>query len=192
MDDRLYPFLKATAIVLTLAWVGWSLYDWLLADRAPGLSDYAAANRAFDDGQYETARRLYAQAFQRNPELLDALRGEARALLQLGRPAQAIGLLDAAIARDPDFAGAWANRGIAHDRLGQYRAALADYEHAMQLDARVAEGPGWLTRFLRGQAEKPPTIADRARYLRQQLALPAEQRVLRVPALDAAQRPYRK
>ncbi len=192
MDDRLYRFLKLTAIVLTLAWVGWSLYDWLLAGRAPGLQDYAAANRAFDDGQYDEARRLYARAWQRNPELVDALRGQARALIQLGQLVPAIELLDRAIEREPDFAGAWANRGIAKDRLGRYREALADYERAMALDERVAEGPGWLTRFLRGQSERPPTIADRARYLRAQLALLPEQRVLRVPALDAAQRPYRK
>ncbi|MDZ7804627.1 hypothetical protein [Thiohalophilus sp.] len=36
----------------------------------------------------------------------------------------------------------------------------------------LADGPSWITRFLHLQPEKPPTIDDRARYLKEQLALP--------------------
>ncbi|MCP4699686.1 MAG: hypothetical protein GY862_22975, partial [Gammaproteobacteria bacterium] len=46
-------------------------------------------------------------------------------------------------------------------------------------------------RFLRNQAEKPPTIADRARYLRKQQAKPAAERLLRQPDEDKKQRPYK-
>jgi hypothetical protein len=48
-----------------------------------------------------------------------------------------------------------------------------------------------LTRFLRNQAERPPTIADRAAYLRAELAKPEGERRLRVPEVDARQRPYK-
>ncbi|NJN45226.1 MAG: hypothetical protein HC808_00540 [Candidatus Competibacteraceae bacterium] len=56
----------------------------------------------------------------------------------------------------------------------------------------MGEGPGWLTRFLRNQPEKPPSISDRARYLKEQLGLPESQRLLSVPTVDEAQRPYKE
>jgi len=54
----------------------------------------------------------------------------------------------------------------------------------------VGAGPDWLTRLLRNQPHQPPGIAERARYLKEQLALPPSERLLRVPELDEAQRPY--
>ena len=60
----------------------------------------------------------------------------------------------------------------------------------MALEPGTARGPGWLTRFLRNQPDTPPTIAERARYLRDQLAKPEDERLLRVPEQDTAQRSY--
>ena len=45
MDDRIYQLLKVTAIVLTLAWVGWSIYDSFVEDRTPGELSYHSANK---------------------------------------------------------------------------------------------------------------------------------------------------
>jgi hypothetical protein len=42
---------------------------------------------------------------------------------------------------------------------------------------------------LRNQPEAPPTIADRAAYLRAELAKPESERLLRMPELDA---PYKQ
>jgi hypothetical protein len=56
----------------------------------------------------------------------------------------------------------------------------------------MVEGPNWLTRFLRLQPEKPPSVVDRAAYLRQELAKPESERLLRVPEEDAKQRSYKK
>jgi len=186
-----YRFLKWTAIGMTVLWAGWMLYDSFVAERAPGDYEYLAANNMFEDGEYERALESYDAALQANPDHLHALRGKARTLLQLGRYDEALASFDVAIARDPDFAGAYANRGICYDRMGRYEKALADYTRALQLDAEIAEGPHWLVRLLRNEPEKPPTIADRANYLRQQLALPESQRVLRMPEEDEKQRPYK-
>jgi len=85
---------------------------------------------------------------------------------------------------------AYANRGILRDRMGDHSGALSDYTRSISLEPEVAAGPGFLIRFMRNQAEKPPTIGDRARYLKKELSKPEDERLLRMPALDARQRAY--
>ncbi len=176
---------------MTVAWVGWSFYDGMLKDSKPGDSDYHAANRAFEDGNYAEALEDYERALEADNNNIFALRGKARSLMQLGRNQEALEVFNQAIARDGKFAATYANRGILHDRMGNYQKAIADYEKAIALDSAITEGPNWLTRFLRMQPEKPPTIADRARYLRQQLAKPEAERLLSVPEVDQQQRSYK-
>ena len=192
MDERLYQFLKWTAIVLALGWVGWSIYDSFVRDRAPGDLEFHEAETLFTDGFYERALAKYDQALKVAPDHLHARRSRARTLLQLERYGEALREFDEAIARAPDFAPSYANRGILHDRMGNYEQALADYDQALALDPELDEGPHWLTRFLRLQPEKPPTVGARARYLREQLAKPDSQRLLRVPELDQQQRTYKQ
>ena len=113
---------------------------------------------------------------------------------------QAITLYDEAIMREEAreatpikrriLGVAYANRGILRDRMGDYPGALSDYGKSLDLEPKVADGPGFLIRFLRNQTEKPPTIADRAGYLRLELSKPEGERLLRMPALDARQRAY--
>ena len=190
MAETLYRPLMLLALVLTVAWLGWSAWEGLWAERPAGWNQYAAANRYFEDARYEKALAEYRAALAENPALLDARRGMARSLMQLGRYQEALALFDALIEAAPAFAPTYANRGILHDRMGQYEQALADYDHALALDAELADGANWLTRFLRNQP-RMPSIADRADYLRRQLALPPAERVLRMPELDATQRPYK-
>lgn len=191
MDERLYRFLKWTALVMALGWVGWSAYDFLLRGKEPGEVERAAAARYFADGHYEQALQSYERALEINPDLLAARWGMAETLIKLQREGEAISLYDELISLKPEMAALYANRGIAHDLLGEPEAALADYDRALALDEEIGEGPGLMTRFLRNQPEKPPGIAARADYLRAQLALPPGQRVLRDPELDQAQRPYK-
>ena len=192
MDERLYRFLMGVAISLTVAWVAWTIYDSFFAQVAPGDNAYLAGENYFADEHYEDALSEYEAALAEAPDHVHAWRGKARSLLQLGRHREALLAFDEAIARDPEFSGSYANRGILYDRMGEHENALADYERAMAMDGSVAEGPGWMTRFLRLQPEKPPTIADRARYLREQLAKPESERILQVPEEDQAQRPYKQ
>lgn len=190
MDERLYRTLKITALVMVLGWVGWTIYDGFIRPQDATSVTLAAAHRAFADGQYDKARSGYAQVLEGQPGHLDARRGLARSLMQLQRYDAALAEFDRAIEADPDFGATYANRAILHDRSGRYRKALADYRRALALDPELAEGPGWLTRFLRNQPS-PPTIGDRADYLAAQLQLPPEERVLRSPEQDAAQDSYR-
>jgi len=192
MDERLYRFLMGVAIALTVAWVGWTVYDSFFADVGPGDKAYLAGETYFADGRYQEALAEYDAALVDAPDHVYAWRGKARALLQLGRYRQALSAFEEAIARDPEFSGSYANRGILYDRMGEHEKALADYERALAMDSSIAEGPGWMTRFLRLQPDKPPTIADRARYLREQLAMPESERLLQMPEADEAQRPYKQ
>lgn len=192
MSDSLYRFLKWTAIALAAAWVGWSLYDSFISGRNPGDNAYHEANTLFEDGYYERALDRYEDALQEAANHIHARRGRARTLLQLGRFPEALEEFNAVISIEPDFAAAYANRAILWDRMGRYQQAIEDYERALALNPELADGPHWLTRFLRLQVEKPPTIADRARYLREQLALPEHERLLRVPEVDATQRSYKQ
>ena len=190
MDDRLYNTLKWVAIALGLAWVTWAFYDAFLRSEHPHAIGLETGNKYFADGYYEQALAEFESILHEDPQNFDALRGVARSLMQLGRNEAALRAFDDVIARQPEFGPAYANRGILNDRMANYRAAIRDYEKAAALDAELNEGPHWLTRFLRNQPEQQATIVERARYLRAQLALPEDQRVLRVPEMDARQRPY--
>ena len=192
MDERLYRFLMVVAIALTVAWIGWTVFDSFFADVGPGDNAYLAGETYFADQRYEEALQEYDAALSDAPDHVYAWRGKARSLLQLGRYSQALSAFEEAIARDPEFPGSYANRGILYDRMGEHEKALADYERALAMDNSVAKGPGWMTRFLRLQPEKPPTIADRAQYLREQLAKPESERLLQMPEEDEAQRPYKQ
>jgi len=177
---------------MAVAWIGWSIYDSMLSDRQPGDMAYLEANNLFEDGEYQRALEKYDEALSIVPDHIHALRGRARSLMQLGRSAEALATFNTVIALEPDFAPSYANRGILHDRRGRYEMAIEDYERAIALDAETAEGPHWLTRFLRNQPEKPPGIAERAAYLRKELAKPESERLLRLPEVDAEQRTYKQ
>ncbi len=190
MDDRVYRSVKYVAVVLVVAWIGYSFYDSFFTESSPGTHAYLAGNKRFEDGDYEQALREYEAALSQDPEAPHFVRAKARALMQLGRDQEALEWFNRALELQPYFAGTYANRGILYDRMGEYTLAIADYERALELDSEIAEGPHWLVRFLRNQPEKPPTIKDRAEYLKQELQKPPSERLLRVPEADAQQRSY--
>jgi tetratricopeptide (TPR) repeat protein len=184
-----YRFLRNVALVLAAAAVAWMFYDHF-SSREPGTTAYLTGNNLFEDGYYERALESYQQALAENPDMMVALSSVANSLIQLGRLDEALSVIEQAIRRYPDFGGHYATRGIIYDRMGRYEDAMADYAHALELDAELAKGMHWLDRLLYNVQKTPPTIADRLRYLREQFALPEDQRVLRVPEIDAEQRPY--
>jgi tetratricopeptide (TPR) repeat protein len=183
--------LTYAAIALALAYAGYGAHSYFLGARQPGDLAHAAGSRYFADGEYERALASYDEAVSEVPTHYPARVGRAETLILLGRAQEAISAYGRLIEEQPRDARLYANRGIAFDRSGRYRLALADYERALAVDADAVKGPGWLTRFLRNQAERPPGVADRARYLRQQLTLSKADRRLSIPAIDADQRPFK-
>lgn len=192
MDERLYAFLKYTAMIMVAAWIGWSFYDSFVDEGSPGQNAFITGDKFFEDGDYQRALAEYETALSQEPDAPYLLRAKARALMQLDENEEALVWYDRAVEVQPYFGGTYANRGILHDRMGRYQLAVADYEKALELDEEIGEGPHWLTRFLRNQPERPPTVKDRLEYLKAELAKPVEDRVLRMPEVDQQQRPYKQ
>lgn len=186
-----YKTLVRIAIGITLVWIGWSIYDGVLEESVPGAHSVQAAARHLEDGGNEDALREYESLLKDNPKNVYAMRGKAQALMQMGKSKLALNIYNRAIGIEPDFGVTYANRGILHDRTGNHKGALADYEMALKLAPETAEGPGLMTRFLHKQPKKPPTILERANYLREQFAKPEPERLFRIPEQDAKQRPYK-
>jgi tetratricopeptide (TPR) repeat protein len=168
----------------------------------PGDYEVRKGDIYLSDRAYEDALAWFDKALAVSPGHRGALMGRAIVLLQTGRDAEAEAAFSAMIeqlprtltADDPTgravLAGAFANRGILYDRTGRYAEALADYRQALTIDAGAVAGPDLVHRVLYGHA-RPSTVEKRARYLAEQLALPAEDRVLRMPDIDARQRMYK-
>ena len=61
---------------------------------------------------------------------------------------------------------------------------LLNYEIALQIDQDLSEGMHWIDRLLYDVREKPPTIMDRLIYLKDQIKLPEDERILSIPNID--------
>ena len=173
-----------------------------VVEAPPGDYEVRQGDILLGDGKFEDAIGRFEAALAVSPAHRGAMMGRAIALLQAGRIDEAEAAFSGLIAflsgsLSPDdvtgtavLAGAFANRGILRDRSGRYGEALLDYRQALSIDAGAVEGPGLFHKILYGNAT-PSTIAKRADYIERQLALPEDQRLLRVPELDARQRMHK-
>lgn len=173
-----------------------------VADAPPGDYEVRQGDILLGDGRFDEAIGRFDAALAVSPDHRGAMMGRAIALLQAGRGEEAeaafsqlIAFLSRSLSADDAtgtavLAAAFANRGILHDRARRHEAALADYRHALAIDAGAVEGPGLVHRILYGNAT-PSTIARRADYIERQLALPEDRRLLSVPELDARQRMHK-
>ena len=173
-----------------------------VVDAPPGDYETRQGDILLGDGKFAEAIGRFDAALAVSPDHRGAMMGRAIALLESGRHEEAeaafsdlIAFLSRSLASDDPtglavLAAAFANRGILHDRGGRYAAALADYRQALVVDAGAVDGPGLFHKILYGNAQ-PSNIAKRADYIEQQLALPEDQRLLRVPEIDARQRMHK-
>lgn len=194
-------FVILMGILTFVAFSAWGLvYNFV--NEAPGDYHTRAGDILLGDKKYDEAIASFNKALAEQPDHRGALMGRAIAFLQSNRIPEAraeftylIDYLKRTL--DPDdatgrgtLAAAYANRGILHDRQGEYEQAFADYVEALKTDMGVLDGPTLFDKILYG-TPRPSTVQKRAIYLNQQLALPPEKRLLRVPELDAEQRMYK-
>jgi tetratricopeptide (TPR) repeat protein len=120
----------------------------LLAGCGTAASDpYAAAERAYEAGNYERAIELYTEAIpgSSKPELFT---NRGNCYWELGNVDAALEDYQGAIDRildltgdqkHPTLADPHFNRGYAYESTGRYREAIADYEQALRCDASYPE-----------------------------------------------------
>ncbi len=187
--------------ILTVAgfsfWMGWRY----LTPTQPGDFETRHGGQLLSDGQYEEAIERFDAALEVNPDHRGALQGRATSYLQLERYDEAEGEFTYLIeflekTLEPDDAtgrgvlySAYANRANIKDRQARYEEALEDYIKAIEIDPELADGPGIVDHILYYD-RKPSTVLLRANYLYEQLQLPEEERLLRIPEIDAKQRLY--
>ena len=194
---RRFIILMAIAtLVLPLIWISW---DYLTPP--PGDFETREGDIHLSTGEFEEAIEDFDAALVVEPGHYGAMMGRAVALLQLGRMDEAeaafhdlIAFLAGAERSDNlnergVLAAAHANLGILLDRQGRYEEALVAYDRALRIDAEAVEGPGVSYQILHDP--QPATVANRAAYLAEQLALPEDERLLAVPELDDRQRMFR-
>ncbi len=158
-------------------------------------------DQELSSGNYADAMKSFDLALEEMPDHRGALMGRALVLIQTERYSEAVTELTYLIETlertltDDDLTGrgalsaAYANRGVIHDREARYEQALIDYVRSLQIDEGVTEGPGIFDQILYGY--RPSTVRDRAIYLQEQLKLPEDQRLMRVPELDETQRMHK-
>ncbi len=184
---------KSFGLVLTACAIAGGLIWLIYASQTPtdpADGAYLDGNTYFREGAYEQAAASYRNALEINSQHVAALRGLANAQVQLRRYDEGLTTIERAVRLEPGNGGNYAIRGIILDHTGRHDLAMADYQKSLELDPDVAQGMSWLDRLLYNVQERPPTVADRLKYLKQQMALPESKRVLRVPEIDEQQRPY--
>lgn len=189
MKKNILPVIIVLSIIGV---VGFYYYKYSVLETTPGENKYRLGNKYLEDGKFEKALRVFDEVLSEHKDYKEAHLAKAITLLQMERFDESRASFDRAIGLDGKYALAYANRGILNDRVGRHAAALQDYRKALELNPELAEGPGWIWRFLRNIPERPPTIADRADYLEEELKKPEGERLIRVPEIDSKQRMYKK
>lgn len=196
---RRFIFLMA---VLTVGmFVFWDVIDDFVRKEPGDFETEMGANR-LEDGLYDEALAHFDEALERAPDHRGALMGRALVFTQSERYDEAIAEYDYLIEFLADnleeddatgrgvLAAAYANRGIVLDRTGAYEEALASYAMALRIDEETVSGPGVVHKILHGR-DDVSSVRQRAEYLAEQLRLPEEERLLRVPELDDKQRMHK-
>src|SRR5207302_698991 len=119
--------------------------DGAKADRAAGLRErpadelsWVARGLARLAADPPGALADFEEALMLNPRSQSALQNKAHVLGKLGRTAEAVQALDAAVALYPDFVPARSGRGVLLARLGEREAALRDAREALRRDTKAA------------------------------------------------------
>ncbi len=138
---------------------------------APTESTLATAIRYHQQGNLQTAERLYREILSHNPRDSDALHLLGVIAHQVGNQQAAVDLLQQAIAINPNAPPFYCNLGSAYRALGRLEEAAQSYRRSLQLQADYAEAHGNLGVVLKEQGKLEEAIAA----YRQALQLKPEQ-----------------
>ena len=187
----------ATGVMLTV----WTIVL-PMVQSPPGDYETRQGDILLGDGKFDEALTRFDEALAVSPDHRGALMGRALVFIQSEDYPAAEAELTYLIRfltrtlQQNDLTGrgalaaAYANRGIVRDRLGHYRKALEDYVEALRTDEGSLAGPGLFEKIIYG-TPRPSTVRKRAQYIHEQLQLPPEKRLLRVPEIDSRQRMHK-
>ncbi|HLY78124.1 MAG TPA: tetratricopeptide repeat protein [Caulobacteraceae bacterium] len=115
-------------------------------------------------GRTETARALYEQALQADPEHFDALHLLGVITVQAGKAPAGVALIERAVRLNPTMAAAWSNLGWALAEARRPDDAVAAYDRALALDPAYAAGHFNRANTLRDRGDLAGALAgyDRA------------------------------
>ena len=169
--------------------------------REPGDYETEMGSNRLEDALYDEALEHYNKALEEVPDHRGALMGRAIVFIQTERLDDAMAELDHLIEflsrtlEEEDLTGlgvlaaAHANRGRIHDLRGEYEKAIKEYVAALNTDEETVS-PGVVHKLLYSTG-KTSSVRKRAQYIYEQLQLPEEERIMRIPELDAEQRMYK-
>ncbi len=189
--DPIYNNLVRISFILFVLFTGWLLWDHFI-NRPPEIRHYLSGNNAFKDQNYSISLDHYLKAYNYNNEDVYVIEGIARSYMQLKDYQKSKDYFNLAIKIDPNFAPSYANLGVLYDREKDYVNAIKFYEKALSLDQELSIGMHWIDRLLYDVRETPSTIGSRLDYLKLQMDLPEDKRLLSVKEIDQQQINYEK
>ena len=184
-----YKIFKFIAIFLGVTISIWLLYDFSLNYEKIN-KEYVQANNSFLKKDYKKAYKLYKKVYEREPENLYALEGQARCLFRMKKYKDSEKIFKFILQKEKNFLPALTNIGILYDTTREYNKALIFYRKAIQQDNRLTKRMSWFKRFLKNIQFKPSTISERLFYLEKQLNLDSNERRLKNLDLDELQPDY--
>lgn len=100
----------------------------------------AKGREAYAQGKYAAAAVELREALEREPRFADVHHLLGLCLSLMGRPAEAIGSFDSAVAINPRYVEALVNRALTLLELGRYDEARASFEAASEADLEAGVG----------------------------------------------------
>jgi len=132
----------------------------------------AVARRHHEAGNLLEAERVYRLILQTAPQRADALHMLGMVTSQLGRPSEAVALMEQALALRPEVPYFHTNLGLVYQGVGNFAGAVAQHDEAIRLDPRFAGAHYNRGTILREQGKLDEALASYEEALRLQPGWP--------------------
>jgi tetratricopeptide (TPR) repeat protein len=116
-------------------------------------------------GDLQKAHRIYRQVLQSDPRQADAMHYLGLIAYQVGKPEEAVGLIERALDIEPNVAEAHNHLGLCLHSMGRLADAVASFQQAVSLDEVFAEAFSNLASALNDQGAIEEAVTNYRRAL---------------------------